>query len=155
SALGTLVLPVDPAHWPPPTTPIELDAAPFVPKHELHVTLVGRALGAEVLDAIAAGRIDGRELREAFVAQRWRMRRSGWHLRLRRPAPDDAIESVIELVALPAMARFHAWLGSALGRSLPVPPPHVTVHVRGDPDGIGVADAAALAQLRVGPAWRA
>jgi hypothetical protein len=144
---------VDPARWAPPAAALAIDDAVFAPKLELHVTIVGRALGAEVLAAIGAGRIAAPALRAAFAAQRWRLRRSGLCLRLRKPAPAQGIESVIEPVALPAMARFHAWLGRALGRGLPVPPPHVTLYVRGDPEGIGVPDAASLARYRCGDAW--
>jgi hypothetical protein len=52
------------------------------------------------------------------------------------------------------MARFHAALGALLGRALPVPPPHVTLYVHGDAEGIGVPDAASLERYRVGAAWR-
>jgi hypothetical protein len=150
SPAGTLALAVDPARWAPPAAALVIDAVAFAPKRELHVTLVGRALGAEVLAAIDAGRIAAPSLRAAFAAQRWRLRRSGHRLRLRK-AP--GIESVIEPVAMPAMARLHAWLGRALGRALPVPPPHVTLYVRGDPEGIGVPDQATLARYRCGGSW--
>jgi len=148
---GTLVVAIDPRAWAPPLHPVEHDGRAFAPKHELHVTVVGTALGAQVRAAIAEGRVDGSGLRRAFTAQRWRLRRSGRRVHLRK---DAAVESIIEPVALPAMARFHAWLGSALGRSLPVPPPHVTLYVRGDAAGIGVPDAATLARWRV-DAWEA
>jgi hypothetical protein len=150
---GTLVLPLDPARWAPPTAALAIDDVVFAPKRELHVTLIGRALGAEVLAEIAAGRLAAPELQDAFAAQRWRLRRSGLRLRLRKPPPEQGIESLIEPVAMPAMARWHAWLGGALGRSLPVPPPHVTLYVRGDPDGIGVPDEASLARYRCGALW--
>ena len=103
------------------------------------------------------GQLDEATLEAAFAeAGPWRLRRSGWWLPLRRAAADKpAAASVIEPVALPAMARFHARLGSAIGRTLPVPPPHVTVFVEGDAEGIGAPDAASLARLRDGPAVRA
>src|SRR3546814_13389214 len=43
-----LVLPIAPAHWPPPRAAVEIDGVQLEPKAELHVTLVGRALGAEL-----------------------------------------------------------------------------------------------------------
>ena len=146
-AAGTLVIAIDPRAWPPPSRPVERDGRAFAPKHELHVTVVGKVLGASLLAAIAAGDLDEAALRRGFAAQRWRLRRSGWRVHLRK---DAAVDAIIEPVALPAMARFHAWLGRALGRSLPVPPPHVTLYVRGEAEGIGVPDAATLARLRVG-----
>jgi hypothetical protein len=150
SAADTLVIAIDPRAWAPPSRPVEHDGCAFAPKHELHVTVVGKALGAQVRAAIVAGGLDEAALRDAFEAQRWRLRRSGWRVHLRK---DDSVESIVEPIALPAMARFHGWLGRALGRALPVPPPHVTLYVRGDAEGIGVPDGAALARLRVGKPW--
>jgi len=147
SAANTLVLPIDPRDWSPPGAPIELDGVAFAPKRELHVTVIGKALGAEVRE-----NIDADALHRVWESQPWRLRRSSWRIRLRKPDAD--VESIIEPVALPAMARLHAWLGAALGRSLPVPPPHVTLYVRGDAAGIGVPDTATLASLRVGTPWR-
>src|SRR3546814_2735530 len=42
------VLPIAPAHWPPPRAAVEIDGVQLEPKAELHVTLVGRAPGAEL-----------------------------------------------------------------------------------------------------------
>jgi hypothetical protein len=152
-----VLLPVDPAAWPPPKIELQVDACAFAPKDELHVTVVGKTLGAALQVAIAAGRFGEGAVQRAFESQRWRLRRSGWRIRLRKPAAQDgdaAKESIIEPVALPAMARFHAALGDLLGVELPVPPPHVTLYVRGDAEGIGVADAATLARYRIGAPWR-
>jgi hypothetical protein len=139
------VVAIDPACWPPPAAPLAVAGRVLAPKHELHVTVIGKALGLRLQAAVAEDAV-----RAAFCAQRWRLRRSGWRLRLRR----EAQEAVIEPVALPAMARFHARLGRLLGEPLPVPPPHVTLFVCGDAEGIGVPDAATLAALRVGEPWR-
>ena len=157
SAKGTVVVAIDPASWAPPTQPLLLDARAYSPKRELHVTVVGRALGQSLLAAIAAGALDEAALRAAFEQGPWRLRRSGWWLPLRREATAEkpAAASVIEPVALPEMARFHARLAALLDRPLPVPPPHVTLFVEGDAEGIGVPDAATLARLRDGPAVRA
>jgi hypothetical protein len=155
---GTLVLPLDPAHWPPPAAPLCVGTLAFAPKHELHVTVVGKALGADLHAALAEGRFGESALRRAFEGQRWRLRRSGWRIHLRKPADregESAKESVVEPVALPAMARFHAALSRLLGVALPTPPPHVTLYVHGDAEGIGVPDAATLQRYRVGPPWRA
>jgi hypothetical protein len=155
--IGTVIVPIDPAAWPPPARHTTHLGRTYVPKHELHVTVIGRALGAALQAAIASGRVRDSQLADAFApAGPWRLRRSGWRIALRKAAPDQSVvESVIEPVALPAMARFHRRLGTVLGRELPVPPPHVTLHVAGDADGIGVPDEATLARLRQGDAWRA
>ena len=156
-ANAAVVVAIDAMDWAPPREPCVVDGQAFAPKHELHVTVIGKALGAQLQAELAGGRIDAAAVRSAFAGQRWRLRRSGWRIRLRKPA--DAAgkpqrESIIEPVALPAMARLHARLGRLLRRSLPVPPPHVTLYVRGDEEGIGVPDAATLARLRVGAPWR-
>ena len=149
-AAGAIAIPVDPACWAPPTSGCTVAGRIFSPKHELHVTVIGKALGLRLQDAMRAGRFDERAVQSAFASQRWRLRRSGWRLHLRKQAK----ESVIEPVALPAMARLHARLGALLGDTLPVPPPHVTLYVFGDAEGIGVPDATTLADYRVGAPWK-
>ena len=156
AATDTLLLPVDAAAWPPPAVAIEHAGVAFAPKHELHVTVVGKALGARLRHAIATGRVDEASVRTAFESQRWRARRSGWRVHLRKPGEDGAAsrESIVEVLAMPAMARFHAALARLLDQPAKVPPPHVTLYVRGDSEGIGVPDAETLARLRVDAPWR-
>jgi len=147
---GTLLLPVDPAHWPPPAQGVELDGLHFAPKGELHLTLVGRALGESLRNALADGRVAASELEYAIGAQDWQFRRGGGFLRLQKRTGDGAVAgSIIERVALPAMAKLHARLGELVGRELPVPPPHVTLYVAGRAEGIGVASEAELRELVV------
>jgi hypothetical protein len=156
AAADTLLLPVDPAAWSPPAMPIEHAGLAFAPKHELHVTVVGKALGARLRHAITTGHLDEADVRAAFETQPWRARRSGWRVHLRKPGEDGAApkESIVELLAMPAMARFHSALARLLDQAAQVPPPHVTLYVRGDSEGIGVPDAETLARLRVGAPWR-
>lgn len=132
SARDTLVLALDDA---PPAAPIELDGRRFEPKRELHVTLVGRALGAE-LRRVFGDRLDA-ATRPAFEALDWRLHRTGRGALIERGGPRPAA-AVIEHVELPAMAHWHGWLGTLLGRQLPVPPPHVTLYTQGDAGGIGI-----------------
>ncbi|HVI59588.1 MAG TPA: hypothetical protein VM619_12070 [Luteimonas sp.] len=143
---ATRVLPVPPARWPPPGDRIRLEAVEFAPKNELHVTLVGNALGRElraVFGARARALVDA-----AFDAQDWRFRRTGCQLLLRKAYADagtaHVAHSIVELVELPAMAPFHRALGHALGRQLPLPPPHVTLYTAGRAQGIGVSSLARL-----------
>src|SRR3546814_13727214 len=48
AAPHTLVLPIAPERWPPPQATVEVDGLRLDPKPELHATLVGTALGAEL-----------------------------------------------------------------------------------------------------------
>ena len=140
----TLLLPVPAASWPPPSAPLRLDGIAFLPKRELHVTLVGRALGAALRDAGLRA-----TAASACAGLDWRFVRLTQWLRLEKRAGGRRRHSIIELVDLPAMATLHARLGAMLGRVLPVPPPHVTLYVAGDEQGIGVPDAATLARCTV------
>lgn len=145
------VLPVPAERWTPPGDGIRLDGLAFDPKTELHITLVGTALGRElhaVFGASARAVVDA-----AFAAQDWRFRRTGRHLLLRRTYVENGqallVHSIVELIELPAMAAFHRTLGRALGRQLPVPPAHVTQYTAGRAQGIGVPSPARLRAFAV------
>lgn len=145
----TLVLPLDDA---PPAAAVSVDGLRFDPKKELHITLVGPELGAE-LHRVLGDRLES-ATRPAFDALDWSGARTGalWRIehRIREADGKAGIRSaIIEDVELPAMAFLHHWLGTLLGRQLPVPPPHVTLYTHGSPRGIGLPTEARLrAHLR-------
>lgn len=149
AATHALVLPIAPERWPPPRAAIELDGLHLEPKPELHLTLVGRALGAE-LHAAFGDRAEAC-IGAARRAHDWRFERTGHCLLLRKPFTAHGraaiAHSLVELVDLPAMAPFQRALGRLLGRQLPVPPPHVTLYVAGRPQGIGASSPARLRAL--------
>jgi len=151
----TLLLPIDASEWPAPTQPVLLDGQHFVPKPELHVTLVGRALGQHLLASLGERRYRTLVARTAYESLDWPYVRSGVMLRLEKHGaeggPDDRMGALIELVKLPAMADFHRQLGLLLGRELPVPPPHVTLYTAGKAKGIGIPNANALREFTVRP----
>jgi hypothetical protein len=129
-----------------------LDGLLFVPKRELHITLIGSALGRELHAAMPEPSLDA-AIAAAVTAQDWRFTRSGRLLRLQTSIVEDGttriVGAIIELIDLPAMAPFHAALSRLLGHALPVPPAHVTLYTQGSSKGIGVASEADLAALRV------
>jgi len=144
----TLILPVPRREWALPPGERIIDGVAFIPKRELHITLAGRDAIAAVEDAHGNARAEA-ILREAFAACDWRYRRTHRYLRLRKrqpPKPDAG--SIIERLELPGLADFYCAL-AATGCALPVPPAHVTLWTHARPQGIGVADEAALAELRV------
>ena len=147
----TLVLPIAPERWPPPRAAVTIDGAQLEPKPELHVTLVGRALGAELRATF--GVRDDALVEAARNAHDWRFERTHRFLLLRKPLAGDGqaadARSLIELIDLPAMAPFHRALGRLLGRQLPVPPPHVTLYTTGRAQGIGVSSPARLRAFTV------
>lgn len=142
----TLLLPIDPGLWPPPSGPVRVDDTVYAPKRELHVTLIGSRLGSE-LNATFATAFLHEEITRAMAAREWRFERTGRLVELAYPSCTAGItncqapsrRSVIELIDLPAMRGFHQTLGALLGRQLPVPPPHVTLYTAHDPGGIGLA----------------
>lgn len=147
-ARRSLVLPVPRAQWSlPPGTRI-IDGLAFEPKPELHITLAGRDTVA-ALDAVLGPRRAEDLLREAFARCDWRWRRTHRYLRLHqvRPTGPDA-GAIIEPLELPGLTAFHRALAAA-GLDRPVPPAHVTLWTHARPQGIGIADAAALRRIYV------
>lgn len=149
----TLLLPIDVAAWPAPTVPVLLDGHHFVPKHELHVTLVGRALGQQLLASPGERRYRTLVLRTAYESLDWSYTRSGVLVRLEKHGaeggPDDRMGAIIELIDLPALDDFYRQLGLLLGREISVPPPHVTLYTAGKAKGIGIPNANALREFTV------
>jgi len=147
SAAHTLVLPVPVEAWAPPAVGVTLEGMEFEPKPELHVTLVGGALGRELHAALHERAVE-RASRAAFESEDWSFVQRGRRLLLRKQVGGagrtTVFHSIIECLEMPAMARFHAALGVLLGRELPVPPPHVTLFTAGKAEGIGVASARQL-----------
>lgn len=152
TAQHTLVLPIAKRAWPPPAGAVLVGGLRFAPKRELHITLIGSALGRE-LQATCRAHALSEALDEALDAQDWQHARSGRLRQLCRQTTSAGVRrttgSIIELVELPAMAPFHAALGRLLGRTLAVPPPHVTLYNYGSAKGIGVASDEALRALSV------
>ncbi|HEU4773515.1 MAG TPA: hypothetical protein VFS82_03180 [Lysobacter sp.] len=146
----TLILPIPPGHWPPPAAPVAVDGIALMPKPELHITLIGSALGQELRatfgQAVAAGMVTN-----AFDAGDWSFARTGRYLLLRKTDPAGIAHSLIELVDLPAMAAFHIALGRHLGRQLPIPPAHVTLYTADRDSGIGVSSPHRLRALTLRP----
>lgn len=146
---GTVVLSIDNAAGALALRPLQLDETSFLPKRELHVTIVGRTLGARIAAALARATFAERALADAFEALDWSHDDTDAFVWLRKVKPGGTAESIIELLDLPALAAFHFAVGRRLGEKLSVPPAHVTRWIRGDPDGIGVPDEATLRELTV------
>jgi hypothetical protein len=151
TAPRTLVLPIAPERWPPPRAATGIDGLHLDPKPELHITLVGTALGAELHATF--GNHASALVHAVRDAHDWRFERGNLRLLLRKAVVEDGrvvvAHSLIECIDLPAMASFHRALGSLLGRQLPVPPPHVTLYTAGRAQGIGVSSPARLRAFTV------
>jgi len=145
---GTLLLRVAPAALPLPVAVMRLDGIEFRRKRELHATIAGTALGARVRREMADAAVR-RAIAEAIDSLDWRWRRCREWMLLEKREGARYRHSLIERIELPAMTAFHRCLGEILGAALPAPPPHVTLYTAGGARGIGIADEATLAKLRV------
>ena len=126
----------------------EIDGVRLRRKSEFHVTVLSRDMSR----AAAAG-LGEAALRALYESLQWTPRRTGCYALLHKAKPTDTgtldCWSLIEHLDLPAMHVFRGELARQLGPTFADPVPHVTHYVRGDPGGIGVPDARALASLRV------
>lgn len=154
TAERTLLLPIPAERWPPPTAPVLLDDIEFQPKSELHVTLVGRAVGQILQGEYGRPGVRTQTVREAFGKVHWHITRTGELLRLEKTelpgrGRGRTIGSIIELVKMPALEEFYSLLSEHLDRDLTAPPPHVTLYTSGRAQGIAVPDQATLDRLTV------
>ena len=150
----TLVLPIPPERWPPPSAPVTVDGITFQPKRELHVTLIGRGLGQSLHGEPGRRGFRVQSVREAFGRLDWDFSRRGQYLRLEKRelagrGRGRAIGAIIERIELPALAPFYDALADLLGRKLAIPPPHVTLYTAGRSQGIAVPDVPTLQRLAV------
>ncbi|HET9485198.1 MAG TPA: hypothetical protein VFO79_14650, partial [Xanthomonadales bacterium] len=150
----TLILPIPPDAWPPPTDGLTLDGSDFEPKSELHVTILGSEYGAYVHDAVKNGFLREADFVRAFERQPWGFARTGeYRLLARDKQRDDGTtlraKSIVAMLSMSSMQAFHYWLAARLGIDPIVPPPHVTLWVSGDRNGIGLTCEEDLAESTV------
>lgn len=122
---------------------LELNSQRFVAKRELHITLLNRALGTVLRNALGVDTV-----RFHFEAQNWAINRTG-DGQLLHTIKHDAMQllecgSIIERLDVPALAAFRIALADAAKIHVPALLPHVTLYAAGDPVGIGLPDLAAL-----------
>lgn len=126
--------------------PLTVNGIPLQPKCEFHLTLANSALVAEVARAVPGDAL-------AWLQAQWeagdtRILGTGQYTLLhKRPdrAPHrDGSWSLVETVIVPGQEAFLRRVERQLGRQLPRPPAHVTTHVAGRPQGIGLARPALL-----------
>ena len=127
----------------PAVRALALEGQRFDVKPELHVTLLNRAVGTMLRDALGVAAI-----RKYFEDQDWAIGRTGDGRLLRKMKGETptflACGSIIERLQLPSLTRFRALLARAANVDVPELMPHVTLYTAGDPDGIGLPDLAAV-----------
>lgn len=145
---GRLLLPLPDAWFIPEPTCLQWKGMRLPVKKEFHVTLLNQALVTRVREAVGV-----EEIKRLFEQETWAITRTGEGSLLRK----DKITSkghtrcatVIEHIALPALAHFREALGRAADLEVPSVPAHVTLFAGGDARGIGVPDHEALRTYQV------
>lgn len=120
--------------------PIPVAGISLQPKAEHHLTLASTALVAELQRAVRGDVHTW--LQAVWEAGDTRIQRTGrptlLHKRPDRAPHRDGSWSVVEKVIVPGQEAFLRQLEHRLGRQLPRPPAHVTTHVAGRLQGIGL-----------------
>jgi hypothetical protein len=120
----------------------------FQPKDEVHITVIGSALG-ETLLATLKGEDRRRRFDSLVTATNWDYQLlDRWHHVVRQG--EQAAESIIRMVAVPPLPAFYTALESITGLSIPPRPAHITLYTRGDDSGIGIATWDEFEQLVAG-----
>lgn len=123
---------------------ITVDGLMLTRKHEFHLTLLDRSEATR-----AAATISDQQLLGLISGLAWEAQALGlpWLIRDERRGGGWR-HSVVQLVDLPALARFRSAIASACAHPLPAMPAHVTLYVAGDPAGIGLGSHARFEALR-------
>jgi hypothetical protein len=145
---GSLLLPLPGAAALAKAASLELEGLSLARKIEFHVTLLDRALGARV-HAPKAGGAPAEKLPALFAGLDWAWHAGSERWLLLEAKADGPNHSVVQLLEMPALARFRAGVGELLGERLPDTPAHVTLYVAGDPIGIGIGSIADFERLRL------
>ena len=121
-------------------SPLHIGGITLLPKPEYHLTLANTAVVAELQRTVCGDAID-------WLQQRWqagdtRILPTGLltllHKRPDRTPHGAGSWSLVEAVIVPGQEAFLRQLEHRLGRQLPRPPAHVTTHVAGRLQGIGL-----------------
>jgi hypothetical protein len=121
---------------------VEFEGKTFQPKDEVHITIVGSSLGAELAERLEQKAGLAEEVRAAIEETPWSYRLlDEWHHVVREEGVDDKpyAESIIRMAEVPAIEDFYDRLRSLTGLQIEPRPTHVTLYIYEDDHGIGIA----------------
>lgn len=145
---GTLLLAIPASGLEPPGTPVRLPEGEFLPKTELHVTVIGREPGARLQRAGVTMDTVRRHARR--VTWTVHPRDAFWLIEAPpKPGYVETRRSIIQLVDVPGLETFLDALGESCGIRLPVPPAHVTWFTQNWSRGIGLDSEDEFRERRV------
>lgn len=124
----------------------KLKAKGFLPKEELHVTVLSFKSGNKLAKALKALPVDERQAKIDTIssvanATDWEIRPTGklYGVEKQYDGEDEPRRSVVELVDCPQIAGFFDTVTAAIpGVELELPPAHVTLGTQGNPQGIAL-----------------
>ena len=148
NARGSLLLPLPPEPFVELAPALEFEGVHYARKREFHVTVLDRDTGTRLRTRELASAVRP-TLRELFEGEDWSWRPGGKRWLLREDKDGVRVHSIIELVDLPALARFRHNAGWAQGERLPPVPAHVTLYTAGNDIGIGLSSNEQFRKLRV------
>lgn len=136
----------------------------FDPKDEVHITVVGRALGQELEEAIETiprlkAKLTKAVKEAAWHKQDWSYKKKDeiYHVSREKEQANPRgevevihAESIILMIEAPGIQEFYLILSELLGKDLEVPPVHVTLYTYGDPFGIGLPTQAVFEEFVTG-----
>ena len=119
---------------------IEITGDRFMPKKELHVTVIGSKLGLILQQEIKLDQTIKQSLENTFENIDWSFKQTASVHMLSRSKNNTVEKSIIMRIEMPGMLEFYDQLKSLglLEAGTPVPPPHVTLYTHHCPSGIGV-----------------
>jgi hypothetical protein len=126
---------------------VEFRGRQFEPKEEVHITIIGRALGQQVKKAIEENASVESQAKQAIAETDWtyeikdRMYHVSKDKRIENPDGGSKVihaESIIVIAEVAGIRDFYEKLSRIIQTNLEVPPTHVTLYTYGDPDGIGL-----------------
>ena len=148
---GYLVVNIDKTSYAFLDRPVRWENRIFQPKSELHITII--SLDAEkVLRGTAQNAEMLARLQDLVSNTGWRFRKLNafYHI-----VETPGVETLIQMVELPALPDFFTELSRLLGEPFHLPPTHVTLYTIGTEKGIGLPTRAVfeeMARSRVDPA---
>ena len=123
----------------------------FKPKQEIHVTLIGKQLGALILEKMIVDHTIEEKLKTMFDGIDWSYRPIEQGHLLERTTGKVAQKSIILLLEMPGVDEFYDQLRyqGLIEPGVLTPPPHVTLYTRNCLRGIGIKNNDDLNRLSV------
>jgi hypothetical protein len=126
--------------------PVTYHGKTFLPKDEVHITIFGSRLSAELAEAMNQDSSLRRRLAAAIQGTDWdyQVQDEWYHV------VDGEEETIIRMVAVPPLDDFYRRVERMAGVEIPYRPTHVTLFTYNSPEGIGIASEEEFRQLVVG-----